>query len=268
MEKKIELYSIFGGTPRYIEIAKRNLDDPFEPFFPGGPLYEEPKIIMSSEELESFYYFSILHLIAKGHNKFSNIAGELPEISKNLKFYLENLRSRLDVIEKLEPLIGKARPFYKVTDPFFSFYFSFIYPNLTELEKGNFLVIHRTWKMLKSLYISRIFEDIALEALGISFPGYKVGRIWGNFGKEKILVEIDAAALNQSRKELVVAEVKWQNRKLGKKELNELVEKADLLNFDGKIRYLLIGRKVEKIEEEDVLTWDLKKLEEIFERRK
>ena len=110
-----------------------------------------------------------------------------------------------------------------------------------------------------------IFEDIIAELL---MPRYdQVGR-WWHKGEE-----IDVVAVNKRKKEVLFAEVKWRNRKMGWREYEDLRRKSELVKgLEGySRRYLLVSkagfRNEDKLRDDGVELWDLGRVEAIIKGR-
>ncbi len=264
----LSFYMIFGGIPHYYALLEfyelRDFESSVDFLFlqPSSPLIFEGKRVLEYEfKGEWKTLFTVLESIGASCSTFSKISRSSGIAQNSLSKYLLELSSR-KLIGKFETVIGK-RSCYYIRDHFLRFWFSCIYPCLkfhdaSEFEKYRECVSERIDNNMPLF-----FEHVAREAVAEVFKGYKITRQWGKH-KDYGPYEIDIAALSPDKKELVLAEVKWQDKKLGKKELEELREKASLLGFEGKIKYLLIGKKVAKLSEPDAEAWDLGKLEAIF----
>ncbi|MGC9005536.1 MAG: ATP-binding protein, partial [Candidatus Micrarchaeia archaeon] len=174
IEKLIQIYSIFGGTPKYLEefekkksimtniiqkvLSKRSI------------LYNEPESLIKTELPDATTYLNIIKLIAQGRTKANEIADMLTIKTTSLAYFLNILEKDLDVIKKEVPVTEKRpekskKTLYFLKDNFFRFWFKYIYPNLSELEIGNVQPTARKIKNEQSQFIGRVFEDIGKEVM-------------------------------------------------------------------------------------------------------
>ncbi|MGC8682304.1 MAG: DUF234 domain-containing protein, partial [Candidatus Acidifodinimicrobium sp.] len=161
------------------------------------------------------------------------------------------------------------RGIYYIKDPFFNFWFRFVYPSLSDLELG--LVEEVADKIEKNLntYIGLIFETLAFDMirkkeLKIAMQFQELKRWWH---KDR---EIDMFALNENTKVLGVFEIKW--RDLSEHEIDEIIsnlrEKARLVEWHSDSRterFGVIAKKVngnikQKFKKDNILIYDLEDL--------
>jgi AAA+ ATPase superfamily predicted ATPase len=117
------------------------------------------------------------------------------------------------VIAKHKPI--DARPNsrlqkYKVVDNFLNFWFRFIYRNRSALETGNFEYVKQIINRDYSVYSGRILEIFFQQLFADSGRYNRVGSYWekGNVN------EIDLVAINDMKKEIIIAEVKYNESKI------------------------------------------------------
>ncbi|MEE0635849.1 AAA family ATPase [Adlercreutzia sp.] len=108
----VELYSVTGGVPKYIE-SFRGVDDVYRGIEKSvlnssSYLYDEPNFLLSKEVSEVGTYFSILKAVAAGNRKSGEIAAALNVRQTGLSKYLKVLE-RLDVLERVVP-VTEANP--------------------------------------------------------------------------------------------------------------------------------------------------------------
>lgn len=267
LEEQIELYSVLGGTPRYIlefntqRSLFQNIKDTF--LKTESILYHDPVLVLSQEIATTGTYFSILKTIAFGEHKISKIGAKLEMKATQLNPYLERLID-LDLIEKRVPITEKPHKskmgLYFLKDNFFRFWFRYIFTNRSFIEKGNQELVLRQIKKEFSKFVSFVFEEIAKESVR-NFPN--VGSWWS---KDE---EIDIIGLNQETDEILFGEAKWQNRLVELKDLKELKRKSRLVNWGTKNRnehFMLVSRKgftqelKNQAEKEKMILMDLKNL--------
>lgn len=250
----IEMYSITGGVPKYIELfgecndiysaIRQNILNP------SGYLYDEPHFLLQQEVSEIGSYFSLIKAIAAGNSKLSAIATVLETKTTNLTKYLKTLID-LDILEREIPVTEdnpekSKRGLYKIRDNYIKFWFAFVYPNMSFLESGNSeIVMAKIKNSLVSNHIAFVYEDICREKMwqfnaeGVwNFHFSKIGRYWDN------KVEIDIAALDFDRKNLILGECKYWTEPVGINILKELEEKSASVTWEAgrrKIHYVLFS---------------------------
>ena len=115
-------------------------------------------------------------------------------------------------------------------------------------------------------YVSFSFEDVCKEFLvelnrqdGLPFRFTKIGSWWHRDN------EIDLVALNETTKEILFAECKWQNKRVGIKVYDALKKKSKLVKWNTEERkeYFALFSKAgftPGLNPEKVLLFDLKNI--------
>ncbi len=254
-EAKISLFSVFGGTPDYFtKIQSDNVQNELLALVlkKDAPLYEEPQTLLETESKRSARYNTILEAIAGGKTTIKEIADKHRLVPTSLTVYLQDLSKLLDTIEADEPLFGKKKTTrYCFKDPFFSFWYRFVFPNQGALQIQNHEeVLEQIQKNLPA-FEGHIFERIARELVlfknhskigAISLSITKIGHWWNRQGT----AEIDLVAQNKNG--LLLGEIRYQNKPMEYDVLADLVERKQKLLLqngktpNGKIEYLFISR--------------------------
>ena len=251
-EEKLYAYGICGGIPQYLErfSSYKALQDAvkYELLSPNGSLFSEPLALMNEELREPAVYFAIIRTIARGKNKLNEIASVVGKESSQLWVYIANMIS-LGIIDKSLP-IGSNNPkktIYVIKDNLFKFYFRFASENLWLIENNQSELAYEAIKPYISDYFGHIFEDICkqfLEKMNFSrkLPAIytKSGSWWGTNNKEKIEEEIDIVLESESN--ILVAECKWQNEKMGENILSTLKKRGALVMGEKNISYALFSK--------------------------
>lgn len=236
----LPFYAVTGGIPKYIEtfsgtedlydaIAHRVLST-------QGYLYEEPYFLLQKEVSEIGSYFSLIKAIAMGNRKLSEISAAVEVKQTNLTKYLKTLID-LDLVERevaaTEPVPEKSKSgLYKIKDNFISFWFRFVYPYRSYLEKGETsYVLTQIQKGFVQNFASYVYEDVCREKMWElsandlwDFHFDKVGRYWGSKAPETDIVAIDTTGKN-----LVLGECKYSASPKGLSVLHALQERAEML---------------------------------------
>ncbi len=232
----VEMYSVTGGVPKYIESFKEEKDiyTAIKKYVlnPSSYLYDEPHFLLQQEVTEIGSYFSLIKTIAFGNSKLSAIASALELPQTRLTKYLKTLID-LDILEREVPITEEnpdksKKGLYKIKDNFIKFWFAFIYPNLSFLESGNTqIVLDKIQKGFISGQVSFVYEDVCrqkmwqMNADGMwPFTFSKIGRYWDNNA------EIDIAAIDPDGKNLILGECKYWREPVGINILLDLEDKA------------------------------------------
>ena len=272
IEELIEAYSILDGIPLYLrqfsdeitieENLKRNY------FRKDAFLYEEAEFLLREEFREPRKYFSILEALAQGKRTFGEIVDTTKMDKSTVSKYVSVLEN-LHIIETDLPFgVKKSRlKRYKIADNYLLFWFRYVYPHRTLIEMNRSDILVDTVKETFDMYVSVVFEKVIKELLLHKQEWHDISSWWNRRGEE-----IDVVAVNKRRKEVLFAEVKWRNRKMGWTEYEELRRKSELVQGleDYRKKYLLVNKggfhDKDKLAEEGAELWDLRKIEEIIGR--
>lgn len=232
----------------------------------GTYLYTEAELLLNDEFREPKNYKLIFKAIALGSNTLGEICNNTGLDKSMVSKYLDVLKSLHIVREEIPVTASRKfkRRLYLISDPFFNFWFRYVYPNRIDLEAGRSEEITELVKKDFSDYAGHMFEVLVDELIRTKyvlkqFSFSEIGRWW--YGGE----EIDIVALNEATKDIVFAECKWQNlsQKDAKRVLFDLQEKSKHVewNLEKRKEYFAIFAK--KIEGKDTLrksgflVWDM-----------
>lgn len=226
IEEKIAYYASLGGTPYYldgIDFEKGYVDNMARLFFsPMGNMFEEPNMLMRQELREPAIFSSVMRAIANGANKQGEIASAVGVSTGSLVFYLKTLVS-LGLVERVVPF-GESerskRGLYRICDPAFSFWYRFVAPYASSIERGlGRSVAERLLEdERRAEYEGHVFERVCSQwlvrqaregRLPLSVTG--VGSWWGGDPVTKSQTDIDVVAADDIDKKVIVAECKWRN---------------------------------------------------------
>jgi AAA+ ATPase superfamily predicted ATPase len=262
-EDRVRVYATLGGVPAYLvkfDPKKDFWENVREKLLTKGEfLYGEVEFLLREELREPKIYVSILRGIAAG----ASTLGELMNLTGieryKLSAYLQTL-AELGLVRREVPIteneLKSKKGRYFISDNFFAFWFRYVAPNLSRLEKGeSALVLDEIRKDFDS-YLGEVFEDLAIEFL--REQGYpRVGRWW--HGED----EIDAVAMGE---ETVFCEVKWSE--LDRAQCIRIIQELKRKSTKVKIRRVgekfgIIGMRVpekDALREDGYLVWDLEDL--------
>jgi uncharacterized protein len=251
-EDRLFHYALAGGIPAYWLQFDRKIDFShnlkLHVLKKGRALYDEVEFILREELREPRYYFALLQAVAQGKRKLSEIVNATGISQPTANKYLGVLAD-LGIVERELPVtedkpLKSKKGLYLITDEFFGFWFSFIFPRRSELE------MNMTEAVLKDImgqmphYVSRVYEKISREMLrkhsDLFFPFSAVGRWWD---KNE---EIDLVAVNPALNSILFCEVKWSKKPVGVDIYEALRTKAKLITWgktDRKEFYCLFSKK-------------------------
>ena len=223
----VQLYSLTGGVPRYIELAQSHNDfqQALEELVLSrfGLLNNEAKYLLQEEIQTPNTYWSILHAIGSGSTKVSEISSRLGVPSSKISRYLELLRD-LFMIERSVPVLEtkpekSKKGTYAFKDPFLRLWFGCVYPYQSLLELSDSKTVYKKILPQVETHITYVFEELCrhyvmnrIEKFGLS----RVGRQWGKD------YEIDVAGVNEDGLLALVGECKWSRSKVGLSVFNHL----------------------------------------------
>lgn len=222
------LYAITGGVAKYIELlidAKCYTKEKMLNYICRQDSYflTEGKDLLNQEFSGEFStYFSIMQVIAAGKTKRSEIDSTL---HKDMGTYLQNLENKYELICRLKPLLAKQNgkvTAYEIHDNFLRFWFRFIYPYQSLIERNLFSLlrsnISNNYEGFTGRTLERYFQDKVMETEQFT----QVGNWWDRKGQN----EIDLIAINEFTHTGIVAEIKRNPHKIS---LSKLQEKMEVL---------------------------------------
>jgi len=153
---------------------------------------------------------------------------------------------------------------YSISEPYFNFWFRYIYPNRIDLEANRNEEVLGLIKQDFPLYCGQMFEILVKELIMQKhildeFSFSRIGRWWH---KDK---EIDIVGMNEETGEIVFVECKWKNVSKGGAEqiLSDLEDKSTFVrwNNDARNEYFgIVAKKVagkEELRQRGYLVFDL-----------
>jgi uncharacterized protein len=239
-EDLITSYAILGGTPAYL----RQFDDSLpvsanieqSVLTSQTYLYDEARFLLLQEVREPRSYFAILEAMARGNtrpNEISQTAGlgggasAMPYIKTLMDLHL--VERRVPVTE-LHPHKSRKGQ-YRISDPFFRFWFRFVYPYRSALEEGRpGQVLERHILPNLDQFTSYTFEEVCRQHIWqreLPFAPERVGAWWSPRG------EIDVVAVSDEASAVLVGECKWSVKPVGVNVLEDLQRAAQHLQHEG-----------------------------------
>lgn len=226
--ERFERFAIAGGMPRYLaelgtgsvreSVSARVLDR-------DGPLWDEPRVVLEQELRDSRNYFAIAAALAGGPQEYSDVvtASALP--TSTVSKYLHTLVG-LRIVSRSLPIDAVAssrNSRWRLDDPFFRFWFRFVFPYQDELENGLYATDLFDGEVADKVsdHVAPEFEDWCRQWIRTTYGSRatKVGPWWGHALNElrrngqRSAEEVDIVAMKSGRVTLV-GEVKWRNKSM------------------------------------------------------
>ena len=215
----IEAYAVWGGVPRYWELAApcRSLNGALHELVlsKNGVLHEEPDRLLEDEMRSGSQAKSLLSLIGMGCNRLSEIAGRMGKPAGSLTRPLANL-VELGYVRRDVPFgedeKNSKRTLYRLKDPFLRFHVRFVQPQRSLLEMGIMEgadeILHKEF----ASYVGGHWEDLARQSvpfLGIGGLRWGPASRWWGTGLDGSPMELDVVAESLDGQSILIGEVKW-----------------------------------------------------------
>ena len=109
----------------------------------GSFLYDEVRFVLQQESREPRNYFAILQAIAAGKTRLNEI--KLATGIEGATAYLDTLQ-QLHLVERVVPITEtkpqkSRRGIYRLRDPYLHFWFHYVHPNRSQLERGGAQIV-------------------------------------------------------------------------------------------------------------------------------
>ena len=282
-EEIVQTYGCLGGVPAYLNKFDKSLsfiDNVNKNILHRATfLYDEATFLLKEELREPAKYELILEAISKGKNRVSEISNETGIPVNNIPKYLRVLIGLGFVTKEWPIVLKKTRDIrtgsiYIISDNFMKFWYTYVYPTRSILEINRDAAISKI-NNTYDRYLGYIFEDIVKQYLidlnvsnKLLIVFERIGRQWGNIqGKQKgkNTYEIDLVALNESSKEILFVECKWQvlTDNNAKRILNDLKEKSRSVYWNNEERkeyFAVVAKKIEnkvELRKNGIMAFDL-----------
>lgn len=223
-----DFYVFTGGMAKYLDIflndEAKNFDSMLNIILESDSLFlnEGKNLLIEEFGRDYLTYFTILELISLGKTARSEIESML---EKDIGGYLHRLESDYAVISRHRPIHAKIQSRnqkYKIIDNFLNFWFRFIYRYRTAIELENFNYVKEIIRRDYSSYCGPLLEKFFQQLLAETGRFNQIGSYW----KKNNRNEIDVVAINDLRKNIVIAEVKFKKSKIN---LNNLILRSESL---------------------------------------
>jgi len=253
-EDLIMTWCVIGGIPAYLRLFRpdrtfwENVEEQI--LRKGAYLYSEAEILMQYEFREAGNYMAILRALAAGYTALAPLCQETG-LDKGMVFKYLAVLSRMHLINDEVPVTAHAgyrRRHYRLTDPYLTFWFRFVYPRRAETEMGQSREVLASIREGIAPYCGQMFEQLSHDLIcrGILFGSSysRLGRWWQ---KE---AEIDLVGLNEVSGDVLFCECKWSavNHRQARGILAALREKAGEVRWQNESRnerFALVAKSIE-----------------------
>ena len=229
----VSTYGIIGGVSDYLDrwngrkSIKANVCENI--LSPTGYLYSAAEGYISSELRELSCYDTILGSIAAGNEKLNDLFEDTGYSRAKISVYMKNLAA-FDVVDKVVSFEtggwdNTKKGIYRIVDPYVNFWFTFVYPHLSELISYTPEKFYDTFIEPKlDEYLQNYFVDVCREYLHLlNMVGQlpiKLSKIGTWLGKEGT---IDVIGQSDNR-ENVVGICNWTEKLMSYESYEKLLE--------------------------------------------
>ncbi|MCZ7673750.1 MAG: ATP-binding protein [Chloroflexi bacterium] len=222
-EERVALYGVVGGIPAYLRWLDSDLSlvDNIRQVIlePGNIFLAEPELLLHDELRDLSTYQAILRAISKGHHTLKAISDDCLIGSSGLTFHLNKLQELRLVERRLPVTLTTAQQRkskqgrYHLSDPFFRFYYRFLFPHLSSLISPEETTAHIKSEL--RAFVGLSFEKLAQQWVvaqaraggpserRLPFAPEAVGSHWSR------RVQVDVVAINHQSREILLGECKW-----------------------------------------------------------
>jgi hypothetical protein len=199
---------------------------------------------------------AILEAIAAGHHTLTDLAHVAGISRTHISKYLGALQE-LGYVERQVPATVRRpeksrKGRYVISDPYLRFYFRFLHPNLSFIERGmQAQAINLMQDHLVDFIGTHTFEELCRDWVTVQadlgklpFLPERVGGFWSPG------VQVDVVATSWRTKNILLGECKWLTSKVGRGVIRELVDKServlpkgDLIDIKWNVHYVFFGRQ-------------------------
>jgi AAA+ ATPase superfamily predicted ATPase len=235
--EQVAAYAVVGGVPAYLrwldpaQTLVENIRQLIQT--PGGMALSEVELLLADEVREPRTYLAILQAIGSGHHTLDAIANASLVGKNHLSAYLKQLED-LKLVERRVPIT--IRPAlrdrskqgrYHLRDPFFRFYFRFLYPHAVDLSYAPERVLPAIQSGLRAFVGATMWEELARAWIDhhyssgvLPFTPEYIGSHWSR------RVQVDVVAINWQTREILLGECKWGDAAVDRQPVRDLIERT------------------------------------------
>jgi len=242
MEQLIEYFSVFGGLGWDIDTSKpiikliesvilenfSTLNEKMQELTLDEPNNKRLLRALAVSDRRIFSAFKRAGLNNANGGSALNYLQEKGLIT--LEYSREEPAKSLSPNGKLKREVARHRISHKVlfTQPFVRFWFYFIAPHTKDILEKNYENLFADFTLRQNSYTSLVFEELSEILLNYHIRDSQIlssGSYWD------ANIEIDILTITDDEK-TYIAECKWTNHKINKKELHKLEQKCEKLDIE------------------------------------
>lgn len=227
-----ELYTAWGGIPRYWELAREvggDVAGQVEHLVldPLGPLHREPDRLLLEEIPSALETRPLLDAIGAGAHRVSEISGRLGRPATSMARPLDRLVG-LGLVRRELPFgeteKGSKRALYKIADPFFRLWFRVVAPYRAQLASGTPAarrqLLARFWDSL----CAQGWEELCRQQVP------RLPEEWGPASRwwHGTQPEWDVVSESLDGERVLLGEVKWSARSFTRKALEPILHELSV----------------------------------------
>jgi AAA+ ATPase superfamily predicted ATPase len=246
----IEAFAVWGGIPRYWELAAdypdRDAAIQSLVLSPLGVLYDEPARLLRDDLRDLAQVASILALIGQGCHRLSEIASRLGKPATSLSRPIDRLLE-LGLVRRDQPFGASPRDskrsLYRIGDPFLRFWFRFVEPNRSRLEARQVPPILQELRAQWAMHVAGVWEDLVRASIPRTpyfSRSWGPARPWWGPGTDRAPLEVDIVAESTDGGAFLVGEVKWTTEPEPRRLRAEIQQKVARLPI-GRGREVMVG---------------------------
>jgi AAA+ ATPase superfamily predicted ATPase len=217
----VEAWAVWGGVPRYWELAERHpsLQAAIRDLVlhRHGVLHDEPQRLLLDDMRSATQATTLLALVGAGCHRLSEIAARMGKPAGALTRALSNLIDlgylRKDIPFGEDERTSK-RTLYRIDDPLVAFWFRFVQPARTLLQRDLLEPVEASIRTAFSQHCGEAWEVLARE----SVPRLPIGDIawgpasrwWGNGPDGPLEFNVVAESLDGAS--VLIGEAEWASR--------------------------------------------------------
>ena len=242
MERCIELFAIFGGLDVEIDTSRHTHELIIEHILKN---YDQIASYINDLLFSDGSAARLLAALSVGDRRIfssfkrarlNNLNGgiALNFLTQNglIKIEYSREQDKREIKQKLSKEESKHRISDKFlfVHPFLRFWFYFVHQHAKEIKNGNFKKMLDDFERRKYSYTSLVFEELSRILLNYHLRDEQIEAIDSYWDAN---VEVDIM-VETKKHNLYIAECKWTNHKVNKKELNKLQEKCEAMDVHPK----------------------------------
>ena len=249
-DERVAIYAIFGGVPAYWERIDPSLSISQnirkQLLTPNNLMQSEPRLLLQDFIQDPHNYVSMLRAIALNNRTQKEISVRTGLAQGHVSKYLSVLRDagfvarRVPITASESSRLGR----YHIVDPYLRFYYRFLATRQAQLALGETdLALAEIRRHLLDFIGTHTWEELCREWTlragvrgQISMAPDQVGSVWTR------KAQVDVVGLNSMDKTIVLGECKWQNKSVGRRVLQDLIDKTgEIVPKQGRWQVYYLG---------------------------